>query len=88
MPRLDKLFHVLVVLGAASCADDDTSPRDRLTDAAPTTSDGDAAQASDGAPATDDAGVSCFCETDACCDRSGETPVLQEGFVCCWSACA
>lgn len=83
-PRIDRLFHVLVVLGAASCADDDTASRDRQADAA-------AAAATDGAPATSDGAaaepVSCFCETDACCDRSGEAPVLQDGFVCCWAAC-
>src|SRR5688572_25805534 len=65
MPRLDKLFHVLVVLGAASCSEEGTDSRDRLTDA--TQSAGDAVQASDGVPAGDGAELtSCFCETDAC----------------------
>jgi hypothetical protein len=77
---LDKLFHVLVVLGAASCGEDDTSRRDREVDAAVST---------DGAVSTPDApdqeGAPCFCNVDACCDRTGATPVLQPGFTCCWS---
>lgn len=87
-PRLDKLFHVLVVLGAASCAEDDTESRDRQLDAPAAATDG-AAASSDGAAASSDGGelVSCFCETDACCDRSSGTAVLQDGFVCCWAAC-
>lgn len=73
--RFDKLFHVLVVLGAASCSEDGTTPRDRNpVDAAAENSDG---AVQDGMP--------CLCETQACCDRSGSTPVLQEGFTCCWS---
>lgn len=76
--RLDKLFHVLVVLGAASCGEDDAERRDR---------DGDAAAAVDASTSTFDGGEGspCFCDVAACCDRSGTTPVLQDGFTCCWS---
>jgi hypothetical protein len=90
---MKKLFHVLVVLGGASavagCGEDNVE-RDRGPDAA---SDDDAIDAAPGAPdaspASDDGGTSdltpCFCDTSACCDRSGETPVVQDGFECCWS---
>jgi hypothetical protein len=78
--RLDKLFHVLVILGAASCGEDETTRRDREVDAS---------TPSDGAVSTPDApgseGAPCFCNVDTCCDRTGDTPVLQEGFTCCWS---
>lgn len=86
-PRLDKLFHVLVVLGAASCAEDDTQSRDRQLDAPVSATDGAAASSDGGPPGDGSELVSCFCETDACCDHSSGTPVLQEGFVCCWAAC-
>ncbi|MBZ0233255.1 MAG: hypothetical protein K8M05_13075 [Deltaproteobacteria bacterium] len=77
--RLDKLFHVLVVLGAASCGEDDAERRDRDVDAA--------AAAPDASVSTPDGAASspCFCDVHACCDRSGETPVLMEGFTCCWT---
>lgn len=84
--RFDKLFHVLVVLGAASCGEDDTERRDRDVDAA-VSSDGDAAAATDANASTPDGaeGAPCFCNVDSCCDRTGSTPVLQPGFTCCWS---
>ncbi len=83
--RFDKLFHVLVVLGAASCGEDDSTRRDRDVDAA--VSDGDAATSGDGAtsPDANEVGTPCFCDTSACCDRSVSPPVVQDGFVCCWS---
>lgn len=84
--RFEKLFHVLVVLGAASCGEDDTERRDRDVDAA-VSSDGDASTASDGNTSTSDGSEAavCFCNVDPCCDRTGSTPVLQAGFECCWS---
>lgn len=81
-PRFDKLFHVLVVLGAASCTEDGTSSRDRQPDAAP-----DAAPTAD-APETLPDGAElqeCFCDQPTCCDRSVSPPQIQEGFTCCWS---
>lgn len=86
--RLDKLFHVLVILGGATgvaaCEDDDTSSRDRTPDAAPTVDagppEGDAAGAPDGNGA-----LPCFCDTQECCDRSTDPPVVEDGFACCWS---
>jgi hypothetical protein len=80
-PTFDKLFHVLVVLGAASCGEDDTERRDRDVDAA-ASSDGDAAVSTPDATAE---GAPCFCNVDSCCDRTGSAPVLQAGFTCCWS---
>ncbi len=84
--RFDKLFHVLVVLGAASCGEDDAERRDRDVDAA-VSDDGDAATAADASTSTADGGEGalCFCDVDTCCDRSSTTPVLQDGFTCCWS---
>jgi hypothetical protein len=81
-PRFDKLFHVLVVLGAASCGEDDAERRDRDVDAA-TSSSPDAAVSSTADAAAE--GDPCFCDVAACCDRTGSTPVLQAGFTCCWS---
>ena len=73
-PRLDKLFHVLVILGGATgvaaCEDDDASRRDRIPDAAAPENDG---------------GMPCFCDVQACCDRSADPPTLEDGFTCCWS---
>lgn len=83
--RLDKLFHVLVVLGAASCSEeDDTNRRDRDVDAAVSENSPDAA-VSTSPDAAEQEGSPCFCDVAACCDRTGSTPVLQAGFVCCWS---
>ena len=83
---MHKLFHVLVVLGAASCADDGTSSRDRQPDATADSSS-DATPAAD-APATLPDGAElqeCFCDQPTCCDRSVSPPQIQEGFTCCWS---
>jgi hypothetical protein len=84
-PRVDRLFHVLVVVGAASCADDDgTSQRD-LTIDAPAPSD-DATAAADATPSGDGAALDpCFCDVSVCCDRSATPAVLAPGFECCWS---
>jgi hypothetical protein len=84
-PRIDKLFHVLVVLGASSATgcDDGAPAPDPTVDAAAQVSSPDAS------PADPDAGSSallpCLCSTEVCCDRSGAAPVLQSGFECCWS---
>lgn len=78
---VSKLFHVLVVLGAASCADDGSSQRDRSPDAP-------SPDAAVDAPATlPDGGelAECFCDQPTCCDRSVSPPTIQEGFTCCWS---
>jgi hypothetical protein len=80
--KLDRLFHVLVVVGGASAAacetDDDEARRapesDAAVDAAPIT-DGDGG--AEAAP--------CFCDVAACCDRSASPARLQSGFTCCWS---
>ncbi len=83
--RLDKLFHVLVVLGAASCGEDDSSRRDQQPDA-PVSSDGDATTGDATTTSPDGAeGAPCFCDSQACCDRSQSPPVMQAGFTCCWS---
>ncbi len=89
-PRIDRLFHVLVVLGGASAiagCGEKTVERDRGPDAAPSGVDADVVTEADAAP-TDDAGnelALCFCDSAPCCDRSGEAPVVQDGFTCCWS---
>lgn len=82
--RYDRLFHVLVVVGsaiglAAACDDDRLDQRDRQVDATP-------AGGVDGAVAPDGAALQpCFCDVAVCCDRTGDPPVLQSGFECCWS---
>lgn len=83
--KLERLFHVLVVMGgagAAGCtADDDPAARTPPRDG-PASGDGDAS------PATEDAGAAgapCFCDTQACCDRSVAPAVVAPGFTCCWS---
>jgi len=83
--RLDKLFHVLVVLGAASCGEDDTERRDRDVDAAVSFDDGGTAIDANASSLDAAEGTPCFCNVDSCCDRTGSTPVLQAGFSCCWS---
>jgi hypothetical protein len=84
-PSVSKLFHVLVILGAASCGEDDTERRDQNVDAA-VTSDGDAATDATNTSTPDGAeGSPCFCNVDACCDRTVSPPVVQAGFTCCWS---
>ena len=85
--RIDRLFHVLVVMSGvpaiAACeAEGDHDRRDDRVDAA-----GDAAASTpDGATATPDGGEAapCFCDTQACCDRSTGTPHVLDGFECCW----
>lgn len=78
--HLDKLFHVLVVLGAAACADDDASRRDPPVDAAPGSADATSSGVDGGGE-----GAPCFCDSEACCDRGVSPPVVQDGFTCCWT---
>ena len=85
--KLDRLFHVLVVMAAptmAACdsADEDGDERrDGQTDAGAgsAAADAPAASTSDGGPAEP-----CFCNTQTCCDRSTSDPYVLEGFECCW----
>jgi hypothetical protein len=79
--KLDRLFHVLVVVGGASapaCETDDGEARrpGPEPDAAV-----DASAAGDGAVE----GSPCFCDREVCCDRSAEPARLMTGFTCCWS---
>ncbi len=90
--KLQRLFHVLVVMSAASGCTGDDGAADAAalatTDAAPTTADAataviDAAAAPhDGAHAD---GAPCLCNTDSCCDRTMEPAQIVAGFECCWS---
>ena len=78
--KLDRLFHVLVVLGGASVASCDSASerRDRREDPPP-----DAA-----AGTTVDGGADlqpCFCDVQTCCDRAAEPAEVLDGFECCWS---
>lgn len=81
--KLERLFHVLVVLGGASataCETDDDEAR-RGGDPQP-----DAAVDAPAAPG--DGGeelAPCFCDVAACCDRSQEPAQVLTGFTCCWS---
>jgi hypothetical protein len=85
--KLDRLFHVLVVMAAPtmvacdSADQDGDERRDGQTDAgAGSAADAPAASTSDGGPAEP-----CFCNTQTCCDRSTSDPYVLEGFECCWS---
>src|SRR5687768_3093642 len=91
--RLDRLFHVLVVLGGASASacdsGEDSSRRDPAPDAAEAPAPDADPAAPDAGPAAPDAdpadGAPCFCDSQPCCDRSVSPPVLEDGFTCCWS---
>ncbi len=88
--KLDRLFHVLVVMGGApavaACDSQDDrderrgDPNDPRVDAAVSGSDGASTSTIDGG-----AVAPCFCNTQTCCDRSTESPHVLEGFECCWS---
>lgn len=87
--KIDRLFHVLVVMcgapavSACESNDDRDERREGSADAA-----ADSATSSlDGATSTPDGGevAPCFCDTQTCCDRSGGTPHVLDGFECCWS---
>jgi hypothetical protein len=85
--KVQRLFHVLVVMSATGCDSDEdgtdrrrTGSGDPAVDAAVGASSdaaGDAAGSAEGDP--------CFCDTQMCCDRSIEPAQVADGFVCCWS---
>jgi hypothetical protein len=97
--RLERLFHVLVVMSGVSAVpacdskDDDggqvhMDPADAGADGATATPDAAATATPDaGTTATADGGelAPCFCNMDSCCDRSTEPATLLDGFECCWS---
>jgi hypothetical protein len=87
--KLERLFHVLVVMGgagAAGCAsDDDPAARQPPPPDAPPGGDGDATASPAEEADAGAVGSPCFCDSQACCDR-GQTPaVVAPGFTCCWS---
>ncbi len=79
---IQRLFHVLVIMGGASTGAsiaggcdsdrDREQRRDQLPDAAPAP-DGSAELAA------------CFCDVQACCDREADPAEVVPGFECCWS---
>ena len=77
--KLERLFHVLVVVGGASAAgaceaDGDELRREPTPDAGVATID------------ADERGLDpCFCDVAACCDRSVAPAQVMTGFTCCWS---
>ena len=81
--KLERLFHVLVVMAAApvvsACDSADDEDRDERRD--------ERADAGVEPKATSDASAAepCFCDTQTCCDRSTSEPQVLEGFECCWS---
>ena len=97
--KLERLFHVLVVLGGASisssCATDGDrqARRDvRAADAASPATDGASGDAASGDAANSDGDAAaplpqlCFCDgTEPCCDLSVEPPEEADGFRCCWA---
>lgn len=86
--KLERLFHVLVVMGGAGAAgctsDDDPAARQPPPPDAPAGGDADAA-ASPAEPDGGEVGSPCFCDSQACCDRSQTPAVVAPGFTCCWS---
>ena len=83
--KLERLFHVLVVLGGASVGggcetDSDPERRDPNPDAAAPAGDAASGDATPGEALTP-----CLCNDSVCCDRTSEPAILAEGFECCWS---
>lgn len=81
--RLDRLFHVLVVMSAApllACESADDDERDERRDEHADAGVDPHKAASDAAP-----GEPCFCDTQTCCDRATSEPQVLDGFECCWS---
>ncbi len=77
--KIQRLFHVLVVMGGASVAGgcESEGEREQRRDPAP-----------DAAASSPEAGAElapCFCDTQVCCDREAEPAQVQDGFSCCWS---
>ena len=81
--KLDRLFHVLVVVGGASAAacETDVEEARRPADPAPDAAVDAPVSVGDGGEEL----APCFCDIAACCDRSGEPARLMTGFTCCWS---
>lgn len=85
--RIDRLFHVLVVmtgapaLPACGSEDDETyEPREG--------SDVDAGSGNGsggGSGSGNSECAPCFCDVESCCDRSASEPEVADGFECCWS---
>lgn len=80
--NIDRLFHILVVMGGASSVGCENSLDDIKRAPAP-----DAR-----APLTDagtsDAGADlepCVCDVEVCCDRSSDPARVEAGFECCWA---
>lgn len=87
--RLDRLFHVLVVMSAPAVSaceagdDERDERRDDRTDAG--TDPVNAAQDAGAGSGSGSALEPCFCDTQTCCDRSTSEPQVADGFECCWS---
>ena len=84
--RVDRLFHVLVVMSAPPAVlacDSGDDGRDEQIDA------GAADPIGSVTPDAPTAGSGelqpCFCDVASCCDRSGAEATVLEGFECCWS---
>ena len=78
--KLERLFHVLVVMGGATAAGGCDADADRLDRRGP-----DAGPPPPDAGPTTDAALVCFCNQELCCDRTVEPATLVPGFECCWS---
>jgi len=88
--RIDRLFHVLVVMSGTSAltaCDSKDDRRDERREDHPDAAVDAADSTADGATSTPDGGEAapCFCDTQTCCDRSSGTPHVLDGFECCWS---
>ncbi len=76
---IQRLFHVLVLMGGASIAGgcDSDSDREQRRDQLPDAATPPDAGTSELAP--------CFCNVELCCDREAEPAEVVSGFECCWS---
>lgn len=94
--RLDRLFHVLVVMSAPpavlACGngDDGTDQRrdgdgDDVDAAVDPGGNGTTDAAATGSGSGSDMAQPCFCDVQSCCDRSTSTATVLDGFECCWS---
>lgn len=87
--KIERLFQVLVVVGGASivggCDGSAADGQQRHEEVAPdaTSEPGADAARSD---ASSEELAPCFCDTQACCDRSGEPAEVASGFECCWGS--
>jgi hypothetical protein len=85
--KVQRLFHVLVVMSATGCDadDDDGTDKGRRGSGDPPVDAAASSPNDASSDATPGEGDLCFCNMDACCDRSVEPAQLADGFVCCWS---